>query len=211
MNDSRTWGMMIDGFVSNLFADKKINEEELHQIKHRLIYRHIGWLYTHRSQLLEPTPWEHISQGGHTARTADSYQRKTGIGLVDYEASQTELSHFLSQEEKGRLSAKANTATQLINEQSRDLKALREQGILDDFRHMELANLLRSFYEHQGKNERIKKFPLPRQFANMSRYFVGIFTALLPFSMIQELMKVGDWGFGLSIPITALIGWVYTL
>ena len=33
----------------------------------------------------------------------------------------------------------------------------------------------------------------------------------LPFSMIPELMKVGDWGFWLSIPIAALIGWVYVM
>jgi putative membrane protein len=29
--------------------------------------------------------------------------------------------------------------------------------------------------------------------------------------MIPELMKIGDWGFWLSIPITALIGWVYVM
>lgn len=76
---------------------------------------------------------------------------------------------------------------------------------------MEFINLLKSFYTLQGKNERIKKFPLPRQYANMSRYFVGIFISLLPFSMIPELMKVGEWGLWLSIPITALIGWVYVM
>ena len=104
-----------------------------------------------------------------------------------------------------------NTATQIINEQSRDLKNLREQGVIEDFRHMELVNVLKSFYTLQGKNERIKKFPLPRQYATISRYFIGIFIMLLPFSMIPELQKVGDWGFWLSIPITALIGWVYVM
>jgi putative membrane protein len=107
--------------------------------------------------------------------------------------------------------AHVNTATQIINEQSRDLKVLREKGFIDDFRHMEMVNILKSFYTLQGKNERIKKFPLPRQYANMSWIFVGIFIFLLPFSMIPELMKLGDWGFWLSIPITALIGWVYVM
>jgi putative membrane protein len=76
---------------------------------------------------------------------------------------------------------------------------------------MELANLLKNFYTHQGKNERIKKFPLPRQYANMSRYFVGIFIMFLPFSMMPELMKIGEYGLWLSIPITALIGWIYVM
>jgi len=29
--------------------------------------------------------------------------------------------------------------------------------------------------------------------------------------MIPELMKLGDWGFWLSIPISVLIGWVYVM
>ncbi len=211
VNESRTWGMYVDGYVTNLFAEKKVSDKTIYAIKQRLIYRHIGWLYAHRSQLLVATPWEHINQGGHMARTAKMYQKKFGIGLVDDEVTRIELNHFLPKEEHDRLVSNVNTATQIINEQSRDLKELREKGLIEDFRHMEMGNLLRSLYTLQGKNERIKKFPLPRQYANMSRYFVGIFIMLLPFSMIPELQKVGDWGFWLSIPITALIGWVYVM
>ena len=91
VNDSRSWGMMVDGFVTDLFANKKISEKELKSIKERLIYRHIAWLYAHRSQLLVPTPWEHISQGGHIARTARKYQKKFGIGLIDDEVTKIKL------------------------------------------------------------------------------------------------------------------------
>ena len=45
----------------------------------------------------------------------------------------------------------------------------------------------------------------------ISRYFVAIFIMLLPFSMIPELMTASGGGFWLSIPITALIGWVYVM
>ena len=209
VNDSRSWGMMVDGFVTNLFATNKVSEEELQQTKKRLIYRHIAWLYAHRSQLLVATPWEHISQVGHMARRAEYYQQQFGIGLIDDEVTRTELKSFLPPEEHDRLVGYVNTATQIINEQSRDLRELRERELIEDFRHMELQQILYHFYEHQGKCERIKKFPIPRQYANMSRYFVGIFIILLPFSMIPELMQLGDWGLWLSVPITALIGWVY--
>jgi putative membrane protein len=211
INDSRAWGMMVDGFVTNLFTDNKASDEEIHAIKKRLIYRHIAWLYAHRSQLLVSTPWEHASQSGHIGKTAKYYQEKFGIGLVDDEITRTELKLFLPEEEHDNLINYVNTATQIINEQSRDLRKIRERGLIEDFRHIELANLLKSFYTLQGKNERIKKFPLPRQYANMSRYFVGIFIVLLPFSMIPELMKLEGWGFWLSIPISALIGWVYVM
>lgn len=212
INDSRTWGMMVDGFVSSLFIENKAtSNEEINSIKKRLIYRHIGWLYAHRSQLLVATPWEHISQGGHTARTARMYQKKFGVGLIDDEITRTELKLFLPADEHDRLVNHTNTATQIINEQSRDLQKLRELNFIEDFRHMEMVNVLKSFYTQQGKNERIKKFPLPRQYANMSRYFIGIFILLLPFSMIPELMQSGSLGLWLSIPITALIGWIYVM
>ncbi|MFP2996597.1 bestrophin family ion channel [Spongiivirga sp. MCCC 1A20706] len=211
VNDSRTWGMYVDGYISNLFIDKAINEKEIHKIKKRLIYRHIAWLYAHRSQLLVPTPWEHINQGGGTGRLAKRYREKFGIGLIDDDVTRSELKNFLPPSEHDRLINNVNTATQIINEQSRDIKALRQEGLIDDFRHMEMGIVLKSFYTLQGKNERIKKFPLPRQYANMSRVFIGIFIMLLPFSMIPELQKVGEWGFWLSIPITALIGWVYVM
>lgn len=209
VNESRTWGMMVDGFVSNLFIENKIIDKEINDIKRRLIYRHIAWLYAHRSQLLVTTSWEHASQGGHIGRTAKRYQEKFGVGLIDDDVTRSELKCFLPPEEYDRLINSVNTATQIINEQSRDLRVLREQGLIDDFRHMEMEDVLRSFYTLQGKNERIKKFPLPRQYANMSRYFVGIFIAFLPFSMVPEMMEIGQLGLWLSVPIVAIIGWIY--
>ncbi len=211
VNDSRSWGMMVDAYVSNLFNEQKISDSEIQSIKKRLIYRHIAWLYAHRSQLLVATSWEHISQGGHIARTAKFYQDNFGIGLLEDEETRTELKLFLPEDEYERLIRHANPATQIMNAQSRDLTQIRERNLLDDFRLTQMVDVLRSFYEYQGKNERIKKFPLPRQYANMSRYFVGIFIMFLPFSMIPELMKIGDWGLWLSIPITALIGWIYVM
>ncbi len=211
VNDSRAWGMMVDGYITNQFTESPLSKSQIHSIKQKLIYRHIAWLYAHRSQLLVPTAWEHISQGGRTAKFIEKYQKELGVGLVDDEITRTELKLFLPSEEHDRLLNHINTATQIINQQSRDLTELRGQDIIDDFRHTQMEEVLRSFYTLQGKNERIKKFPLPRQYANMSRYFVAIFILLLPFSMIPELMKVGDLGIWLSIPITALIGWVYVM
>lgn len=211
VNESRTWGMVVDGYISNLFTERKISEKEIHTTKKRLIYRHIAWLYAHRSQLLVPTSWEHISQGGHTARFARMFQEQFGIGLIDDDITRTELKLFLPKDEHDRLIKNANTATQIINAQSRDLAALREQNLIDDFRLVQMEDLLRSFYTLQGQNERIKKFPLPRQYANMSRYFVGIFIMFLPFSMIPALMDISSWGIWLSIPISVIIGYVYIM
>lgn len=211
VNSSRAWGSYVDGFVSNQFSSEEYSEEELQKIKKRLIYRHIGWLYALRSQLLVFTPWEHASQGGLVAKTARYYQKTFGIGLVEDEVTKTELKNYLPPKEHDRLIGNVNTATQIIHEQSRTLADIREKEMIDDFRHMELQKILYDFYELQGKCERIKKFPLPRQYANMSRIFVGIFVALFPFSMIPEMMKLGELGMWLSFPITALIAWIYVV
>ncbi len=211
VNDSRTWGMMVDGFITNTFNNGKLSLTQLKEIKRRLVYRHVAWLYAHRGQLLVSTPWEHANQGGFTGKTAKMYQERFGLGLIDDQVHLGGFAQFLDEEEAKRITAKANSASQIINEQSRDLAALRQENVIDDFRHMEMENVLKSFYTLQGKNERIKKFPLPRQYANLSRYFVGIFICLLPFSMIPSIIGEGSWGIFLSIPITALVGWIYIM
>ena len=211
VNSSRSWGMKIDGFISNLFTDSSFSDKEIKDIKQRLIYRHIAWLYTHRQQLLKPTSWEHVSQEGPTSTLAAWNQQKFGIGVLNEENERTDIKNFINQHEIDRLTKASNQATQIINEQSRDIQSLREKGLIDDFRHMEIVKLLEEFYTLQGKNERIKKFPFPRQYASLSRYFVGIFIILFPFSMIPELITVGSWGIWLATPISVLIGWVYVM
>ena len=68
-----------------------------------------------------------------------------------------------------------------------------------------------TFYDHQGKCERIKKFPLPRQYGSMSFIFIGIFIFLLPFGMVSEFSEPGEFGAWLSVPFTVLAGWFYLL
>jgi len=211
INDSRSWGMLVDGYITNIFTAEKRDEVEIHKIKKRLIYRHIAWLYAHRSQLLVPMIWENSNQKKSKTNSSDYQRKKFGVGLVDDEVTKTELKLFLPENEHDRLVANVNTATQIINEQSRDLTKLREQNIIDDFRHMKMEDLLVNFYTLQGKNERVKKFPLPRQYAHMSQIFVAIFVFLLPFSMIPELLKLGEWALWVSIPLCALIAWVYVM
>ncbi len=101
---------MVDGFITSLFVDKKVSEEEIKVVKQRLIYRHIGWLYD-RSQFLVPTPWEYASQGGHVGRTAKIYQEKFGVGMIDDDVTRSELKSFLPPEEHDRLVGNVNTAT----------------------------------------------------------------------------------------------------
>lgn len=105
----------------------------------------------------------------------------------------------------------ANPAAQLINAQALQLAELREAGNLIDLRHVEMGNVLKSFYDLQGGNERIKKFPFPRDYSSMSQAIIYLFVVLVPFSLIPEMLTVGHWAFWLSIPISTLIGLVFII
>ena len=210
VNDSRSWGVNIKSYISNTFIDAP--ETEIKAWQKKLIYRHIAWLYTLRNQLLIPTQWEHVNVGKHVSKLNQERIKRWGVGLYeDGGFTEEELLKYLPREEYQRLIDYKNTATQIINEQSQDLMLLRKKQLIDDFRHVELQHVLNAFYDHQGKCERIKKFPLPRQYGFMSLVFVGIFILLMPFGMVTEFAKMGAYGAWLSIPFTVLIGWVYVM
>jgi putative membrane protein len=211
VNSSRAWGSVSKSYVSNQFTTEKQSDQALYNLKKRLIYRHIAWLYTLRSQLLIPTPWEHINQNKHVRLTTEKRIKQYGLGSIDDNLTEEAIQKLFPEGEYERLIQYKNTATQIIDQQAQDLKTLRSQGLIDDFRHMELQKILNDFYIHQGKAERIKKFPLPRQYGSMSFVFVCIFIFLLPFGMVTEFSKLGIWGAWWSIPFTILIGWVYIM
>lgn len=211
VNDSRSWGINVKSFISDLKSDRKYSEFDLYAIKKELIYRHIAWLYTLRNQLLVPTEWEHISQGKLISRTAKRRMERSGVGLFDDELTMYELNICLNKDEVDELKHYKNVATHIIDKQSEELAKLRADNLIDDFRHMELQKVLNRFYDLQGKCERIKKFPFPRQYGNMSFVFIGIFIFLLPFGMVSEFEKLGTHGIWLSLPFTVLIGWVYIM
>jgi len=211
VNDSRAWGSAVKNFVSKYFADNDISSVSIEKEIKILIYRHIGWLYALRSQMLISTEWEHISQGGMAARATRSRMKRFGVGLIDDHDTEEHLKKYLPKDEYEKLINFKNTATQIVDHQSLHLQRLREKDIIDDFRHMELQNLLRTFYALQGKSERIKKFPLPRQYANASSIFIGIFLFLLPFGMITEFHKMGEAATWLAIPFSFMVAWVFIM
>lgn len=211
VNNSRTWGSNVIAMVNNQFTEKEYSDLELTSIHKRLIYRQIGWLYALRSQLLIPTPWEHIRQGWQVGRMTQRRLKHFGVGLFQDEITEIELKNFLPKDELEEMINFQNTATQINNRQSQDLTKLRELDLIEDFRQTKLQAILDDFYTYQGQCERIKKFPLPRQYGNMSFIFVGIFIFLLPLGMISEFAKMGQYGVWLSVPFTIIVGWVYLM
>jgi putative membrane protein len=201
VNSSRTWGIMSRDFVTNEFAENKVSDDELKKIHHRLVHRHIAWLYSLSFQLRELKEWEH--------NDAESQKHREVFGTVPGPERYETLKQFISEEDYAYVSSKKNRAVQLISLQSKDLKELKEKGLIDDFRHMEMQRLLEAFYTLQGKSERIKNFPFPRQYASVNVFFVWLFILLLPFGMVNEFEKIGEGFIWLSIPFSVVVSWVF--
>lgn len=204
VNSSRSWGAMVTGFVTNDFATEKVSEEELAAIHKRLIYRHIAWLYRLKRQLRTLKSWEHDRQ-------LNKRYRAYILELFPNEDPDKELQNFLNDDEVQQILSMKNGCTQLIQKQSQELKELRSKGLIDDFRHMEMQSLLTEFYTLQGKCERIKNFPLPRQYASLSIFFVYIFIFLLPLGLLSAFADASlpdymIWG---VVPFTTLLSWVF--
>lgn len=207
VNSSRMWGAMVKAYVVN----DKITEQELHTLKQQLIYRHIGWVYTLREQLLVSTQWEHVNLTGMFGRFSRNRKARFGTGAFQAQVDEVKLGKYIPTEEQKENASYANAATHIIDTQTQTLSQLHKQGSLSHFRQIELQKILNDFYESQGQAERIKRFPLPRQYGSLSFIFVCIFIFLLPFGVVGEFTQLGEWGIWLSIPFGVLIGWVYVV
>ena len=119
---------------------------------------------------------------------------------------ETELSHLLSGPDLAYVLARKNRATHLLDLQMRDI---RKFGAVADSRLCELQHVLQSMVESQGKCERIKNFPYPRQYATLNHFFVWMFIILTPLGMMQEFRALGDGLVWLTIPASTMVAWVF--
>lgn len=207
INSSRSWAVAVKSFSYH----PDLSKEELHRIKKDLIYRHIAWIYTLRHQLLVPTQWEHISLHHGFGRFNRRRLERFGLGLFQEEVDAVRMDKYLPEAEQLAKHNYANLATQLLDIQSETLAELNRKDILTIRKQIELQEIIKEFFDHQGRAERIKKFPFPRQYGSMSFLFVCLFIFLLPLGMMGEFAKLGEWGVWLSIPFGILIGWMYVL
>ena len=202
VNTSRSFTILSRDYITDEFAKEMISNDELGKTHKTIIHRHIAWIKSLTYQLRKLKPWEHNSKSDNNLRKAS--------GIHPDENHLDKIKDYLSKEEFDYILTKGNRASHIISLQSKHLLQLKRKGWIDDFRHMELGKLLTEFYSLQGKSERIKNFPFPRQYASLNGYFVWIFILLLPFSMLNIFAEIKyEYFIWLSIPFTTLISWVF--
>lgn len=200
MSASRSWALMCRDFIENKAKSREI------------IYLHFAWLTALRYQLRAERKWE-------TANKSYNEEYKQFYKIPEKETPiETELLKYITKEQLQHILPTNNRAAQFLNMQSTELKNLNQEGILDNFRFLEMHTMLREFYSHQGKSERIKNFPYPRQYATINKFLVKLFCLLLPLAMLGEFNKLNNDITGVLegnmvwfvIPFSLLISWAYT-
>jgi len=202
VNASRSWAFTARDFVTNLHADEKASDEELDRIRRELVLRHVAWMDALRFQLRKVKSWE------HEGPQFDGFREFFKVAEYS-EDLHVELARCLPEEEIAEVTAQINPAARLLSNQSRQLLDLRERGLIDDFRHMELQKVLHELMTQQGKAERIKNFPFPRQYSTVNSIFAMIFTTLVPFGMVQEFASLGEGAVWLTVPFSTVVCWVF--
>jgi len=221
VNASRLLATMVNDFITNEHAEQHRTDAEFFQIKKTIIMRHVAWMTSLRHALRVKKPWETTINN----KSDQEVMEKMHIQEYQYSLPQ-ELEGYLTEDEKNYVLDKTNKQTATLNLQSKHFKELKLEGLIDDFRHIEFKNMIEELFTLQGKAERIKNFPYPRQFATLNLFFAWIFVFLLPFGLMTEFDKIGQslvnyntqnvfqsilvenfvW---LTVPFSIIISWIF--
>ena len=199
INDSRSFGYILRDALTS----------KNHQKVKEMFLRHYAWLTALRFQLREPRAWENMG----TAQF-DEYSKKYDIPERLTQLDE-ELKKYLSENELQYILSKKNRATQLMASQSKELAEIYEKGEINDFQWTQINQQLVKFTDNQGKAERIKNFPYPRNFSSITTYLLLLFILFVPFGLIKELDKLGDgtalegWTLWFNIPFSLLVTWCF--
>ncbi len=197
VNYSRTWANQVLCLVK---------DDRQSQIT--LIYRHIAWLNALRVQLRQPTSFS-IKENRAVERLFDKHGERNPVC--------TGMELLLDADEVNDLENRKNVATHLVKNQGLHLSRLLSENKITEFDKQLMHGCLEEFYSLQGKCERIKNTPFPRQYAYFSTVFTWIFILLLPFGLLNvfetQLAELNSennpWYILLMIFFSVLISWIF--
>jgi ion channel-forming bestrophin family protein len=202
VNMSRNWTAGVIGFVTAEHARGTVSPDELEQVHRELVFRHLAWLNALRHALLQRRSWEHDY----------AYDRRERV-LIEADTKapplEFELDRFVGEQGRREAMAFRNPPLQLLTVQTERLRDLKQQGLIEDFRHMELQKIITELVNEQGRAERIKNFPFPRQYGIFSTVFIAIFILLVPLGLVFEFGRVQPGMTWLAVPVSVLICWVF--
>lgn len=215
VNISRSWGMMINSLISNEYTSEPLSDTELKEQQTKLIHRQIAWLTALRHSMRQTKKWE-IYEKHRTNRewSRMAYIPERVTSLND------DLLLYLDTKEHQYVMHRDNKAAAILHLQSNHLRQLKERKIIWEFAFLEFEQILKEMFDLQGKTERIKNFPYPRQYATLSHHFVWIFILLLPLGLVSEFAHIAakvehsfpliaQYFVWLAVPFCVAVSWVF--
>lgn len=212
VNVSRTFIITVkDSFHLHKNETAEDESEELKIITNR----HIAWLTALRFAMRAKKPWE----GSYTSKKGK--KNKFLYNVPEFKSKlEDEIKPYLSEEEYAYVMSKDNKPNAVISLQSKHLRRLTDQKKLWDFSLLELQGMLQEMTALQGKSERIKNFPYPKQYGSIGYHFVHIFMWLIPMAIIPAFAKmgadmsedyklIGEYFIWMNIPFTVIVIWVF--
>lgn len=213
VNTSRTYGMFLQDMLTNEHAENPMSDSELRAEVKALTYRHIAWMTALRHAMRAKKPWE----------TYVDSKANSDWGLRPPELTadlSDDLKDYLSSEDLQKIMQRNNKQTAILYQQSHHLRRLKEKGIIWEFSFLQLEGILEELFTLQGKSERIKNFPYPRQFATLNHYFMWVFVLLLPLALVPQFGDIGkeftdtypvvaDLFVWFSIPFYSMVAWIF--
>ncbi|WP_422090455.1 bestrophin family protein [Tenacibaculum ovolyticum] len=217
VNTSRTFGMFVQDMISNEHTTEELSKKELQEEIKTLTYRHIAWMTALRHSMRESKPWETVMH----EKANKELTKNIGFAPPEWSSNVlNDMKPYLSKQDLDYTMSKNNKQTALLYLQSHNLKRLKEKGTLWEFSFLKLEGVLEEMFTLQGKSERIKNFPYPRQFATLNHYFMWLFILLLPLGLVPQFAEIGKeiisihptigalfiW---LSIPFYSIVAWIF--
>lgn len=196
-NASRSWASMLLALTNNH------SPEEVQLLARHMVLRHVGWCNVLRLQLRRNKVWQEKYYQNYISNVQRKWNHDYATVLEET------LDKFCGTGERITITGKQNAAAQLLHLQSRDIKYLKDQGIIDALEHASLASVITDLYNQQGGCERIKGYPFPRQYAVFSRLFVDIFLFLLPFGLVSEIARITPGAQWILFPVCIVVNWVF--
>ena len=213
VNTSRTFGMFVQDMLTNEHADSPLGETELQDEIKTLTYRHIAWMTALRHAMRQKKPWE--TAASHKTNAEWDYRPPEQDSTLE-----VDLKPYIDEHDFQYVMSKDNKQTALMYLQSNHLRILKEQGVIWEFSFLKLEAVLQELFTLQGKSERIKNFPYPRQFATLNHLFMWLLVLLLPLGLISQFAEIGN-GFAesypligdlfvwLTIPFYVIVAWIF--
>ena len=211
VNVSRSFIMTVkDSFYMHR---SEANKDESEQIK-IITHRHIAWITALRYALRSKKSWEYSYETVHKDGDFQYNIPEFNSTLIE------EIEPYLSKEEFDYVMSKDNKPNAIINLQSKHLRKLTDEKKFWDFTLLNLQQMLQEMTALQGKSERIKNFPYPKQYGSMGYHFVHIFMWMLPMAIIPTFSSMGSsiaatnpiigaYFVWFNIPFTVIVIWVF--